>query len=70
MQLCTVVAADRNFCSGTKSGRMFHKYHLKEVRAHSGTELVTWTDQADQMTHSLNQPLFLLHFNYRMGIAI
>ena len=47
-----VVALDRNFRSGTKSGRTFHKYHVKEVRAHSGTELGTRIGWADQLTHT------------------
>ena len=34
--------------SGSRSGGTFHKYHAKEVRAHSGMELGTWTGWADQ----------------------
>ena len=26
------------YCSRTKSGRTFHKYYVKEVRAHSGVD--------------------------------
>ena len=33
----------QNVRSGTKSVPTFHKYHVKEVRAHSATELGTWT---------------------------
>ena len=30
--------------------RMFHKYHVKEVRVHSSTELGEWFGWADQLT--------------------
>ena len=46
-----VVASDRNVCSRTKSSQTFHKYHIKEVRAHSGTGLDTWIGWADQLTY-------------------
>ena len=40
------------FRSETKSSRTLHKYHAKEVRAHSGAELGTWIGWVDQLTHS------------------
>ena len=47
-----VVAPHRKFCSRTRSGSTFHRYHLKEVRGHSGAELDTWIGWADQLSHS------------------
>ena len=43
---------NQNFHFGTKSSLMLHKHHVKEVRAHSGMELGTWINWADQLTHS------------------
>ena len=47
------IAPDRNFRSGTKSGRTFHKYHVKEVRANSETDLGMWIGQTDQLTQTV-----------------
>ena len=51
-ELIPVVATNRNVCSNTMSDRTFNRYHVKEVRAHSGKELDTWIGWADQLTHS------------------
>ena len=58
-----VVTQDRNIRSRTKSGRTFHNYHVKEVGAYSGTELDTWIGWADQLTHTFDLSVFLLHFS-------
>ena len=63
-----VVAPDRNFRSGTKTGRTFHKYHAKEVRAHLGVESATWIGWADQLTHSFDPPMFLPHENICVSV--
>ena len=65
-----MVAPDQNFHSGSKSGRTFQKYHVKEVRAYSGTELGTWIDQADQLTHVFDPLMFLSHFHSRMRTSM
>ena len=48
--------------------RTFHKYHAKEVRAHPGAESGTWICWADQLTHSLDPPMFLPHENICVNV--
>ena len=62
-EFISVVAPDRNFHSGMKSGRTFHKYHVKEVQAHPDMELGTWIGWADQLTRVFDLPMFLPHFH-------
>ena len=47
--------------------RTFHKNHIKEVRAHTGAELVTWFGWADHVTHNSDPPTFLPYFYSRMS---
>ena len=61
-----VVAPDRSVRPETKSGRTLHKYHVKEVRAHSGAELGAWIGWADQLTRIFDPPMFFPHFYSRM----
>ena len=64
-----MVAPDRNFRSGAKCGRLLYKYHIKGLQAHSGMELGTLIGWADQLTHILDPPMFLLHFHSRMRFS-
>ena len=65
-----VAAPDRNFRSGTKSSQTLNKYHVKEVRAHSDTELGTWIGWADQPTHIFDPPMLLSHLHSRMRTSM
>ena len=65
-----VVASDHIFRSGMKFWRTFHKYRVKEVRAHSGRELGTWIGWADQLIGSFDPPMFLPHFHTRMTTSM
>ena len=53
-----VVILDQNFCSRTKSSQTLDKYHIKEIRAHSNTELETWTGWAEELTRIGDPPMF------------
>ena len=55
--------------AGSNSSWTFHKYHVKEVRAHSGTELGKWLGLADQLTIVFDQAMFLPHFFSRMSTS-
>ena len=50
----SVISPDRNFRSGAKSGRTFHKYRVKEAC----TEFGTWINWADQLTHFRSADVF------------
>ena len=53
-----VVVPNRNVRSGKKSDRPLHKYHVKEVRAHSGTGLDKRNVWADQLSQTFDPPMF------------
>ena len=58
--------SDHNFCSSMKSSQTFHRYHVKEVQAHSYMtyiELGRWMGLDDQLTLVCNPPMFY-HCNY------
>ena len=65
-----VAAPDRSFRSGTKSSQTLNKYHVKEVRAHSSTELGLWIGWADQLTHIFDPPMLLSHLHSRMRTSM
>ena len=65
-----VVASDPNFRSRTKSVCTFHQCHVKEVRAHSGTEISKWIGWADQLTHVFDLSILLQHFHSRMRTSM
>ena len=56
--------------SCARSKFLFHKYRVKEVRAHSGKELGTWISWADQLTHIFDPPMFLSNVYSRMVISL
>ena len=55
----TQISFQNEFILVVALDRTFQKYHIKAVRTHSGTELGTWMEWADQQTDTFNPSMFL-----------